>query len=154
MKSTMGYIIYLNGSPISWKSKVHTDHPMSTAEAEYVAMSACTAEVIYLQGLLTEMGFTQKSTQLFVDNTAAIALTKGDVAHSRTRHIRLRWHFIRAEVDRGTITVSHCRSEHLPADELTKALPQDQHEYLRSKLCGKGISESTNGHNHSVTASP
>ena len=110
--------------------------PSATCEAEYIAMSAATSEAIYLQNLLGEMGFQQGTTELFVDNTAALAIAQDPKQHQKTKAIRLRYHHVRHEVANKTIRPTYQKTTELSADIMTKSLPRDQHEYLRAKALG------------------
>ena len=133
--STYGYIAYLGG-PVSWACKTTVNQAKSTCEAEYIAMSAATSEAIYLQNLLGEMGFQQGTTELFVDNTAALAIAQDPKQHQKTKAIRLRYHHVRHEVANKTIRPTYQKTTELSADIMTKSLPRDQHEYLRAKALG------------------
>ena len=132
---TYGYVAYLGG-PVSWACKTTTNQAKSTCEAEYIAMSAATSEVIYLQNLLGEMGFPQGTTKMFVDNTAALAIAQDPKQHQKTKAIRLRYHHVRHEVANRTIKPTYQKTTELSADLMTKSLPRDQHEYLREKVLG------------------
>ena len=74
------------------------------------------------------------ATGILCDNQATIAMSKNPVYHGRTKHIDIRAHFIREQVANGTINLKYCSTKEQVADILTKALPRDKHEYLRSWL--------------------
>ena len=73
---------------------------LSSTEAEYMAMSSAAQEAIWLRRLLSSLGFSQKPTILYEDNQGAIALSKNPKSHSRTKHIDIRYHFIREIIER------------------------------------------------------
>ena len=93
--SRSGYIFKLANAPISWISKKQSTVALSTAEAEYISGSLAVQEAIWLNRLLTELGEMSKVPILNLDNQGALALAKNPVHHSRTKHIEIRYHFIR-----------------------------------------------------------
>ena len=116
-KSVSGYVFYLSGGVISWSSKKQSAIALSSTEAEYIALAHAAQEAVWLRTLLHELGFQGPSpTTIFEDNQSAIALTKNPVFHPRTKHVRIKYHFIRDKVDTHEI-----RLEYLA---LTKALPR------------------------------
>jgi transposase InsO family protein len=120
-RSTTGYIITLGGAPISWKTRKQPTVALSSCEAEYMAMTEGTKEMLYLRDLCTDLGL-EGNTKLtiYVDNQGAIALTMGNTGqHNRTKHIDVRYHFIREQKD---ITYKYIPSTENPADVLTKPL--------------------------------
>ena len=134
-KSTFGYIIYLNCGPIDWQSKSQLNVAKSTCESEYIGMSAAISTTIALAQVLDEIGFRQPTVPILCDNTAAIAISKDDCAHQRTRGIRLRYHHIRDEVDNKSVKIMYCPTEEQPSDIATKSLPAKQHIHLRRMVC-------------------
>src|SRR6218665_3534350 len=93
------------GSLISWKSRKQSTVALSTCEAEYMSMCAAVQEAKFLMQLLNGMtkGITNKSVILNVDNQSAIELSKNPVFHQRSKHIDIKYHFIRSEVEKGFI---------------------------------------------------
>ena len=107
----------------------------SSTEAEYRAMSAACLEIIWLHGLIEELGFSQTSpTPLHADNTSAIRITENPVFHERTKHIEVACHFIRDEYLRNVISLPFISSSLQTADIFTKALPRSRHQFLTDKL--------------------
>lgn len=134
-KSTSGIVFTLAGGAISWASKRQSVVAMSTTEAEYIAASDATKEAIWLRRLLNDIGFGQKgSTILNVDNQGAIKLIHNPELHKRTKHIDVRYHFIREKVNGGEIKINYLKSEEQLADLFTKALPKQTFLKLRSNL--------------------
>ena len=126
-KSTSGYIFQLAGSTISWRSQKQQAVALSTTEAEYISISSATQEAIWLRRLISSLGFDcKKATVLFEDNQGAIALSKNPKGHSRTKHIDIKYHFIREAVSKKEIELAHCPSEKMIADILTKGLPKQK----------------------------
>ncbi|SCZ99859.1 BZ3500_MvSof-1268-A1-R1_C104g00574 [Microbotryum saponariae] len=107
-RSTMGYSFHLAGSVISWSSKVQNRVADSTTDAEYLALSHASKEAA--------------PVQLYGDNQGAIALAKNPTLHHRSRHIRIREHFVRDQVRLGTIQVDYVDTKTMVADIFTKAL--------------------------------
>ena len=123
-RSTTGYVYFFGDSPISWASKFQRTVALSSTEAEYMALSTASQEAIWLQTLLSDFGQPHHgSIPIFEDNQGAIKLTLGTKDHSRTKHIDVRYHFIRDHVSNGNIQIYHVPTQHNTADLMTKALP-------------------------------
>lgn len=122
-KSTTGYVLYLAGAPVSWKSRKQRTPCLSSSEAEYIAASEAAQEIVHLRTLLYEMGVKQElPTPLYCDNQSCISLAKNPIQHSRVKHIDTRFHFIRRMVKRGSIAPIWISSKNNPADIFTKPL--------------------------------
>ena len=131
-KSTSGYIFLLGGAAISWKSSKQTCVALSTAEAEYVALSAAAQEAMWLQLLTSDLlNKSIRETTILEDNQSAICLAKSQQVHGRTKHIDIKYHFIRDLVEAGRIKLTYCASEDMVADMFTKGLTIKQFEKLR-----------------------
>nr|GEU68119.1 ribonuclease H-like domain-containing protein [Tanacetum cinerariifolium] len=103
-KSTSGGIKLLGGDKlVSWSSKKHDCTSMSSAKAEYVSLSACCAQVLWLRTQLTYYGFHFDKIPVYCDSKAAIAISCNPVQHSRTKHIDVRYHFIKEQVEKGIV---------------------------------------------------
>ncbi|GJZ66084.1 hypothetical protein Tco_0622780 [Tanacetum coccineum] len=107
---------------------------MSTAEAEYVVLSASYAQVTWMRTQLKDYGFDYSKILLYFDSQIAIAISCNPVQHSRTKHINVRDHFIKEYIKRGIIELYFVRTEYQLADMFTKALSQDRFEYLVKQL--------------------
>jgi hypothetical protein len=137
-RSTTGYVIMVAGATISWASKLQPTVALSTSEAEYMAACAAAQEAIYQRQLLKDLGFDQdEATVIYEDNTGAIGLSENPALHSRSKHIDIKYHFVRERVSNGEIKLVHVASEEQLADLLTKPLSKQKVEYLRGKLMGK-----------------
>ena len=127
-KSTSGVVLTLNGSPVSWFSRLQKCVSLSTTQSEHVSMAEATKEIMWTRDLLTECGEKQElPTVLYNDNTSALKLTTSKEFHSRTKHILTKVHFVKDEVKRGTIATAHLSSTEMPADVLTKPLTAAAH---------------------------
>ena len=88
-----------------WSSKKQATVALSTAEAEYISVSACCSQLIWLKTQLEDYKLKINSIPLFCDNMSAINISKNLVLHSRTKHIEIKYHFIREHVQKGTIDI-------------------------------------------------
>ncbi|GKD38701.1 retrovirus-related pol polyprotein from transposon TNT 1-94 [Tanacetum coccineum] len=98
-KSTSGGIQFLGDKLVSWMSKKQDCTAMSSAEAEYVALSASCAQVMWMRTQLKDYGFNYNKIPLYCDSQSAIAISCNPVQHSRTKHIHTRYHFIKEQVE-------------------------------------------------------
>jgi hypothetical protein len=122
-KSTSGYIFQIAGGSVGWRCSKQNCMALSTAEAEYMALSSAAQEAIWMSQLLYELKRQPLVPAiLFEDNQSAICLSKNPQYHGRSRHIDIKHHFIREQVNNGTIDVSYCRTDDMIAD-LPKGLP-------------------------------
>jgi hypothetical protein len=127
-KSTTGYVYLAGGGAITWMSKKQSVVALSSTDAEYVALSEAGREACWLRSLYHELGYDQaKPTQIRCDNNGAIAMARNPQFHKRAKHIDIRWHWIRDQVQEGTIDVQSCRDPEQTADVLTKALARPKH---------------------------
>ncbi|GJT71347.1 retrovirus-related pol polyprotein from transposon TNT 1-94 [Tanacetum coccineum] len=134
-KSTYGGIQFLGGDKlVSWSSKKQDCTSMSSAEAEYVSLSACCAQVLWLRTQLTDYGFYFDKIPMYCDSKAAIAISCNPVQHSCTKHIDVRYHFIKEQVEKGIVELFFVETEYQLADLFTKALSEDRYKYLVRRL--------------------
>ncbi|GJU44272.1 hypothetical protein Tco_1201538 [Tanacetum coccineum] len=113
---------------------------LSTAEAEYVALSACCAQVIWIRTQLTDYDFYFNKIPIYCDSKSAIAISCNPVQHSRTKHIAVRYHFIKEHVEKGTIELYFVKIDYQLANLLTKSLPVDRFNYLVRHLGMRSLS--------------
>ncbi|GJY75105.1 retrovirus-related pol polyprotein from transposon TNT 1-94 [Tanacetum coccineum] len=133
-KSTSGGIQFLGDMLVSWMSKKQDCTAMSSAEAEYVALSASCAQVMWMRTQLQDYGFNYNKIPLYCDSQSAIAISCNPVQHSRTKHIHTRYHFIKEQVENGIIELYFVRTEYQLADMFTKALPEERFQYLVRRI--------------------
>ncbi|GJW72295.1 hypothetical protein Tco_0129212, partial [Tanacetum coccineum] len=124
-KSTSSGAQFLGEKLVSWSSKKQDYIGLSIAEAEYVSLSACCAQVFWMQTQLTDYGFHFNKIPIYCDLKSAIAISYNPVQHSRTKHIAVRYHFIKEHVEKGTIELYFIKTNYQLADLFTKALPVD-----------------------------
>ena len=133
-KSTSGYLFQIAGGPVSWRGKKQDTVALSTAEAEYVALSSATQECVWMRRLNSELGNPPEGpTTILEDNQSSIAMARNPQFHGRAKHIDIRHHFIREEVKIGTIELEYCPTHEMVADMLTKGLAQQRFCVLREK---------------------
>ena len=133
--STTGNLFMMARGPITWLSKKQGIVALSTTEAEYVALSTATQESVWLRRLLMDLNaFPNGPTVLMEDNQGAIAVAKNPIAHARTKHIDIRYHYIREAVQEQTIELKYCPTNEMLADILTKPLSKGQFEILRQAM--------------------
>ncbi|GJV46582.1 ribonuclease H-like domain-containing protein [Tanacetum coccineum] len=133
-KSTSGGIQFLDEKLVSWMSKKQDCITMSTAKAEYMALSASCAQVMWMRTQLKDYGFDYNKIPLYCDSRPAISISCNPVQHSRTKHINVCYHFIKERVKRGIIKLYFVKIEYQLADMFMKALSQDRFEYLVRRL--------------------
>ncbi|GKB30063.1 retrovirus-related pol polyprotein from transposon TNT 1-94, partial [Tanacetum coccineum] len=121
-RSTTGYVFTLAKAPISWKSTLQSTTALSTTKAKYMAMTEAVKETIWLQGLLGELGISQKFVTMHSDSQSVIHLAKNQVYHARTKHIDVRYHFIREILDKGEVRIQKIHTSKNPVDILTKVV--------------------------------
>ena len=122
------------GGTVSWRSKRQEIVALSSTEAEYIALSFAAQELMWLRSFLKDLGYEQKTNILNEDNQGAIALSKNPDNHSRTKHIDVRYHYIRDLVEKKKVEVNYCPTNNNLADLMTKGLPRPRFEELCKKL--------------------
>nr|GFA01419.1 putative RNA-directed DNA polymerase [Tanacetum cinerariifolium] len=123
-KSTSGGIQFLGGDKlVSWSSKKQECTSMSLVEAEYVSLSACCAQVLWMRTQLTDYGFDFDKIPMYCDSK-----------HLRTKHIDVKYHFIKEKVEKGIVELFFVRIEYQLAHLFTKALPEERFKYLVRRL--------------------
>ncbi|GJV98211.1 retrovirus-related pol polyprotein from transposon TNT 1-94, partial [Tanacetum coccineum] len=119
------------------------DTRRSTSEAEYIAMSGYYAQILWMRSQLSDYGFAYNHIPLYCDNKSAIALCCNNVQHSRSKHIDIRHHFIREQVEKGVVKLYFMRIKYQLADIFTKALPIERFEFILSRLGMKSMKPET-----------
>nr|GEW64521.1 retrovirus-related Pol polyprotein from transposon TNT 1-94 [Tanacetum cinerariifolium] len=125
-KTTSDGAQFLGEKLVSWSSKKQDCTSLSTAKAEYVSLSACCAQVLWMRTQLTDYS----KIPIYCDSKLAIAISCNPIQHSRTKHITFRYHFIKEHVKKGTIELYFVKTDYQLADIFTKVLPADRFNYL------------------------
>ena len=142
-KSTGGYTVKIGTGAISWSSKLQSIVALLTTEAEYIAATSAGQEILWLQNLFTEMGYSMTSpSTLWIDNLSALSVAKNPEHHGRMKHLDLRFYWLRDVVEKGLICVQHLSTDDMPADVLTKPLVQVTLARMRDMLGLKGVTTS------------
>ena len=132
-KSTSGYVFYIANGPITWKSKLQTIIAQSTTKAEYIVINIAAKEAVYIKSLLKELGlYKQNKLPLYTDNNGALLLANNPIFHERTKHIAVKYHYIRDLINKGIIDLIYIPSKEQKADGFTKALDKVKfREFIR-----------------------
>nr|GEW31714.1 retrovirus-related Pol polyprotein from transposon TNT 1-94 [Tanacetum cinerariifolium] len=133
-KSTFGEAQFLGKKLVSWSSKKQDCTTLSTAEAEYVSLSACCVQVLWMRTQSTDYGFHFNKILIYCDLKSAIAISCNPVQHSRSKHITVRYHFIKEHMEKSTIELYFVKTDYQLADIFTKALLADRFNYLVYRL--------------------
>lgn len=134
-KSTSGYVFLLGSGAISWLSKKQPIVTLSTTEAEFVAAAGCASQAVWLRRVIAKLGCVlNKGTVVYCDNSSTIKLSKNPVMHGRSRHIYVRFHFLRELVQNEVIKLVHCGTKEQVADLMTKPLQLDTFLKLKDHL--------------------
>ncbi|KAH0725491.1 hypothetical protein KY284_001356 [Solanum tuberosum] len=134
-KSTSGYVFKMSGGAVAWSSRKQPIITLSTTEVEFVAAVACGCQAIWMRRILKEIGHVQAAgTKLMCDNASTIKLSKNPVLHGRSKHIRIRFHFLRDLAREGVINFLFCGTQDQLADLLTKPLKVEAFQKLREEF--------------------
>ncbi|CAL1409608.1 unnamed protein product [Linum trigynum] len=136
-KSTSGYVFFLAGGAVSWASKKQPVVTLSTTEAEFVAASFCATQCVWLRRVLCQMGWGESvkdSTTIYCDNNSTIKLSKNPVFHGRSKHIDVRFHFLRDLANEGVVELEYIGTGEQVADVMTKPLKLEMFQLMRERL--------------------
>ncbi|GJV25195.1 retrovirus-related pol polyprotein from transposon TNT 1-94 [Tanacetum coccineum] len=142
-RSTSGSAQFLGHRLVSWSSKKQKSTAISTTEAEYIALSGCCAQILWMRSQLRDYGFAFNKIPMYCDNQSAIALCCNSVQHSRSKHIDIRHHFIKEQVERKVVELYFVETKYQLADIFTKALPRERFATLLPLLGVKQMSPET-----------
>jgi hypothetical protein len=133
-KSTSGTCQFLGRSLVSWASKKQNSVALSTAEAEYIVAGHCCAQLLWMRQTLRDYGYKLRKVPFLCDNESAIRMADNPVEHSHTKHIDIRYHFLRVHQERGDITIAYVSTHNQLADIFTKPLDEKTFSKLRNEL--------------------
>ena len=142
--SSLGYILFMNGGPITWKSKVSCSIALSSAEAELFASVHCAKEIAHIRRLCKLLGIEQlEPTTMYDDSTAAIAINNSDATTARLRHIEIKWFFVRQLRGQGLVRMKKIHTDENVSDHLTKALAAPKFCKFRDMMVSAEIAGAT-----------
>ncbi|KAJ9558238.1 hypothetical protein OSB04_012852 [Centaurea solstitialis] len=127
-KSTSGECQFLGGRLVSWQCKKQTTVSQSTTEAEYIPVSQCCSQVLWIQNQMQDYGLSFLQTPIYIDNNSAITIVNNPVKHSKTKHIEIKYHFIRDCNEKKLIQVLKVHTDDQYVDLFTKAF--DDHNKI------------------------
>jgi hypothetical protein len=133
-KSTTGWMMRIGNATVTWKSQKQNSVALSTAEAEYIAAASATQEVMWMKQVLKDCGIKMGTVILKEDNQSCIALTKNPVKQTRTKHIDIRYHYIRDLVEQREIMLEYVDTKENMADLFTKPLTKEQGNVLKEMM--------------------
>jgi hypothetical protein len=134
-RSISGWVAKINGDAVSWSSKKQRVVALSTCEAELYAESAAIQEVLWLRGLMEELGLhVQTGSIVYGDNQSTIAVSENGVKGERTKHVDVKYHFVTETVERGAVKLRWIPTTQQQADIFTKALAAPVYELLRKQI--------------------
>ncbi|GJY58825.1 retrovirus-related pol polyprotein from transposon TNT 1-94 [Tanacetum coccineum] len=142
-RSSSGSAQFLGDKMFSWSSKKQKCTAISSTEAEYIALSGCCAQILWMRAKLTDYGLQFNKIPLYCNNKSAIALCCNNVQHSRAKRIDVHYHFIKEQVENGIVELYFVRTEYQLADIFTKPLPRERFNFLIEKLGMRSMSSET-----------
>jgi hypothetical protein len=132
-KSTSGTYQFLGRSLVSWASKKQNFVALSTAEVEYIVAGHCCAQLLWMRQTLRDYGYKLSKVPLLCDNESVICMADNPVDHSRTKHIDIRYHFLRDHQQKGDIEIAYVNTQ----NQLAISLPSHS---MRKPLANLGMS--------------
>ena len=133
-RSTSGYLVLLGGAAISWNFRAQKTVALSSTEAEYLSLSDACRQVVWINSVLKELRCEVKLIPLCGDNQGSIFIATNAVQEKRTKHIDIRYHYIREVVDQGEVVLYYIPTDQNPADMFTKNLAKDKFFSCRNQL--------------------
>lgn len=134
-RSTLGYVFMMSSGAVSWSSKKQAAVTLSTTEAEFISAALCACQAIWMQRVLKYLRWNHsKCSVIYCDNCSTIKLSKNPVMHGRSKHIAVRYHFLRDLSKDGVVELKYCSSQEQIADIMTKPLKLDAFVKLREQL--------------------
>jgi hypothetical protein len=135
-KSTSGYVVMMAGGPVSWQSRKQPTRALSSCEAEFIALTEVTKEVLWLTYFLEELGIDFEVPVIYTDSRSAMEWSKNASNHQRTKHVALKYFFIRDEVANKKVKIAYVSTKDNVADILTKSTTKAIFKRLQPMLMG------------------
>jgi hypothetical protein len=130
-KSTSGFLITFSGGAVSWQSKLQKCVALSTTEAEFIATTEARKEMLWMKRFLHELGQGQQKYAMYCDSQSVIHLSKNSSFHMRSKHIDVRYHWIRDMLDSKQLQLEKIHTDDYCSDMMMKSLPKDKYEFCR-----------------------
>ena len=147
--SISGFAVLFGKSLVSWSSKKQPVIALSSTEAEYVAVTSASQEAVWFKSILKEIGIDQQTVTIHEDNESCIKLSKNPQEYKRTRHIQMKYHFIRSLVKNNTIKLEYCKTQDQLADIFTKGVNGSRLKDITRRL---GIQDNQHGRESNYAA--
>ncbi|GJZ94433.1 hypothetical protein Tco_0666636 [Tanacetum coccineum] len=139
----MSLTAYADANHAGYSSKKQKSIAVSSTEAKYIALSGCCTQILWMRSQLRDYGFQFNKIPLYCDNKSAIALCCNNVQHSRAKHIDVRYHFIKEQVQNRVVELYFVWTEYQLANIFTKPLPREIFNFLIEKLGMRSVSSET-----------
>ena len=136
-KSISGFVVKLAGGPISWQSRKQKTRAMSSCEAEFISLTEATKEVLWLTYFLDELGIEYNTPRIFTDSRSAMEWSKNAVHHQRTKHVALKYFFVRDEVRNNRVKIEYISTKDNEADIMTKSTVKSVFQKLAPRVMGR-----------------
>ena len=133
-RSITGYVVKLASASISWTSHAQKTVATSSTEAEYMALSDCSRQVMWLKHMFNELGMPIGKIPICTDNNGAIFMGSNPIQERRIKHIDVRYHYIRERVEEGDVEILRVDTDENPSDMFTKPLGHVKFSKFREKL--------------------
>ena len=135
-KSTTGYVVQLAGGPVVWQCRKQATVAVSSTEAEFVALSEATKDILWMTYMLTELGIPYEVPRIYTDSQSSMDWAKNASHHQRNKHVALKYFFVRDVVANNTVQIAYISTKENIADILTKPTTRSIFKRLRPKLMG------------------
>jgi hypothetical protein len=133
-KSTLGTLSLVNGNLVTWNSRKSKTICLNTMESEFYSLTESTMETLYLKSILFELLQIKVKNIIYCDNSAAVQLATNDKFHARSKHINIKYHFIKENVNMKNINIKWISTKTMLADILTKPIIGPQFNIIRDLL--------------------
>ncbi|WJZ81333.1 hypothetical protein VitviT2T_001181 [Vitis vinifera] len=125
-RSTSGYLMTFSGGVVSWQSRLQKCVALSTTEAKYIAVAEACKELLWMKRFIHELGFKQQRYVVYCNNQSAIHLSKNSTFHAKSKHIDVRYHWMRDALNDNLFELEKIHTDHNGSDMLTKSLPREK----------------------------